>query len=302
MLAIAGVAAQLAPLQVAPQQAAAPADTAVPTPPPPSVPPPGVEQPAVGPAPAPAPPAPPQGPAPAPALAPMPAPAQPVPPGAAAPPPPLAPGPVNSLDAPSADAPPPDPPPNLCDEKKLPLRWPYLDLEYGGLDLDNRYTGYGVLWVHLGAYPWERLHVTARIGFAQSDASANEEQESLPPGFSRDISEGGTLPSVYGNLGLGYVFTSGGAFIFAPSATLHLSDNSDYGYGAGILVPFVWVTRGGFRIGFEASVMRVFGGSVRYTCTAMGAGAPCETGEVREFDRSPGAGFSAGFLVGYGLE
>ena len=181
----------------------------------------------------------------------------------------------------------------------MPLRWPYFDLEYGGLQLDNRYQSYGVVWAHVGAYAWQRLHLTGRVGVPQADAHENKEQ-SPPLGFSRNGATDEDLPSLYGNLGLGYVFTSSGSFVFAPSITFHLSDKSDYGYGAGVMVPFVWVTRGGFRIGFEASVMRVFGGSIRFTCTATQADAPCDAGEVREFNRAAGSGFSAGFIVGYG--
>lgn len=183
----------------------------------------------------------------------------------------------------------------------MPLRWPYFDLEYGGLQLDNRYHSFGVVWAHLGVFPSERLHLTARLGVPQADVEEDEEQ-SPPSGFGRRQRNDDALPGVFGNLGVGYVFTSSGSFVFAPSATLHLSDNTDYGYGAGVMVPFVWVTRRGFRIGFEASLMRAFGGSVRYTCTAPQAGAPCDTGEVRAFNRAPGSGFSAGFIVGYGSD
>jgi len=197
--------------------------------------------------------------------------------------------------------PPPDEPPKARDEAPLPLRWPYFDLEYGGLQLDNRYESYGMVWAHVGAYVWERLHLTARFGVPQADMHENKDQ-SPPLGFSRGSSEEEDLPGLFGNLGVGYVFTSNGSFVFAPSVTFHLSDKSSYGYGAGVMVPFVWVTRRGFRIGFEASLMRAFGGSVRYTCTATQADAPCDTGEVREFNREAGSGFSAGFIVGYGTD
>ncbi|HEY6725770.1 MAG TPA: hypothetical protein VI197_17165 [Polyangiaceae bacterium] len=181
------------------------------------------------------------------------------------------------------------------------MRWPYFDLEYGGLQLDNRYYSYGVVWAHAGVFAWERLHLTARVGVPQADVHENAEQ-SPPAGFSRPTSDGEDLPGVFGNLGVGYVFSSSGSFVFAPSVTLHLNDNSDYGYGAGVLVPFVWVTRRGFRIGFEASLMRAVGGSVHYTCTATQLDAPCDTGEVRAFNRAAGSGFSAGFIVGYGAD
>jgi len=214
---------------------------------------------------------------------------------APAPPAPLAPAPAATLESP-----PLEPPLTARDEVPVPLRWPYFDLEYGGVDLDNRYESYGVLWVHVGVYPWARLHVTARFGVAQADAHERTD-ESPPPGFS-SAPDDDSLPGAYGNLGVGYVVSSSGSFVFAPSLTLHLSDTSDYGYGAGVMVPFVWVTQRGFRIGFEASLMRVFGGSVRYTCTATQVDAPCDTGEVREFNREPGSGFSAGFIVGYAMD
>lgn len=203
-----------------------------------------------------------------------------------------APAPASNLDLP------PDEPLPPRAEPQVPLRWPYFDLEYGGLQLDNRYQSIGVVWIHVGAYAWERLHLTARFGVPQADMHENTEQ-SPPVGFTRGTNEE-DFPGLFGNLGVGYVFSSSGAFVFAPSITFHLSDKSDFGYGAGVMVPFVWVTRRGFRIGFEASVMRVFGGSVRYTCTTSQLDGPCDTGEVREFNRAAGSGFSAGFVVGYG--
>jgi len=198
--------------------------------------------------------------------------------------------PADNLESPPLDAPAP-----------VPLRWPYFDMEYGGLELGNRYQSYGIVWAHVGVYPWSRLHLTARIGVAQADIREQTE-ESPPPGFSGAAADDEDLPGVYGNLGLGYVLSSSGSFVFAPSLTLHLSENSDYGYGAGVMIPFVWVTRRGFRIGFEASLMRAFGGSIRYTCTATQVDAPCDAGEVREFNRAPGSGFSAGFLFGYAVD
>lgn len=192
------------------------------------------------------------------------------------------------------------PPRSRSDDSAL-LRSPYFDLEYGGLELDNRYQSYGMVWAHFGAYVWERLHLTARAGVAQADADDKTDQ-SPPPGYRYDAAEQEDVPGLYGNLGVGYVFSSSGSFMFAPSLTLHLTENSDYGYGVGAMIPFVWVTRRGFRVGFEVSIMRAFGGSVRFTCSASEVNAPCDTGEVREFNRSAGSGFSAGFIVGYGAD
>lgn len=183
----------------------------------------------------------------------------------------------------------------------MPLRWPYFDLEYGGLQMDNRYESFGVVWAHVGAFPHKRLHLTARVGVPQADMHQHEGQDP-PAGFSREPEDDEEFPGIFGNLGVGYVFTPSGSFIFAPSITLLLSDKSDYGYGAGVMVPFVWVSRRGFRVGFEASVMRAFGGSVRYTCTSSAPSGPCDLGEVREFNRDAGSGFSLGFLVGYGAD
>lgn len=213
----------------------------------------------------------------------------------------MAAAPAYNLDSPAPPDAPPHHAPSLQDETPVPLRWPYLDLEYGGLELENRYQTFGMLWVHIGAYGWERLHLTARVGFAQADAEDITSQAG-PPGFGRDVAPDEALPDIYGNLGVGYVFSSNGGFVFAPGLTLHLSDKGDYGYGAGVMIPFVWVTRGGFRIGFEASAMRTFGGSVRFTCTATQVDAPCDFGEVREFTRDAASGFSAGFIVGYGID
>jgi len=96
--------------------------------------------------------------------------------------------------------------------------------------------------------------------------------------------------------------TKSGSFILAPSLTALVPDKTEFGYGVGAMVPFVWVTDIGLRIGFEVSMLVALGGEARYRCIASSLDGPCETGEVRAFDRQRSSGFTASFTFGYGVD
>lgn len=181
----------------------------------------------------------------------------------------------------------------------MPLRSPYFDFEFGGLVMGNRFDALTTFWAHVGLYLFERINVAVRVGSSQSEVNEHENQEpplGYTPVFENDA------PNFFFNPVVGVVLTNKGSFIIAPSASFVVTDKSRFGYAAGVMVPFVWVTRSGFRIGFQGSLLASFGGSIRFRCGASGVEAPCDQGEVREFGRERSSGFSAGFLFGYGLE
>jgi hypothetical protein len=190
-------------------------------------------------------------------------------------------------------------PRQAVDEGPQPLRSPFFDLQLGGLDLRGRFETYDALWAQVGFYPARRFRVALRIG-APRDSSRDETEASLPEGYEPRGISNDDAPNLYGNPTVGYVFTDEGSFIVAPSISFLITNRNRYGYGAGVMFPFVWVTKRGFRVGFEISALMGFGGSVRGECTSTANPPTCDVGEVRAFNRSTASGFSASFSMGYG--
>jgi hypothetical protein len=180
-----------------------------------------------------------------------------------------------------------------------PLRTPFFDLQFGGIDLRGRFENYDTLWAQVGFYPSQRFRVALRIG-APRDTSRDRTRDVLPEGYDATRVSDDDAPDLYGNPSVGYVFTDDGSFVVAPSLSVLITNRSRYGYGAGVMFPFVWVTKRGFRVGFEVSALMGFGGSIRGECISTTTPPTCDTGEVRAFDREAASGFSASFLMGYG--
>jgi hypothetical protein len=179
------------------------------------------------------------------------------------------------------------------------LRSPFFDLQYGGLDLKDRFQTYEALWAQVGLYVAKRYRVALRVG-APREATRDDGSDAVPTGYTGEPTGGRDAPALFANATAGLVISEDGAFMMAPSLSFLLTDQSRYGYGTGVMLPFVWVTRRGFRIGFEASALVTFGGSIRGVCTATDPSV-CDSAEVRDFPRGQSSGFSLSFLVGYGM-
>jgi hypothetical protein len=181
---------------------------------------------------------------------------------------------------------------------------PFIDVLVGGINQERRFNHFLAFGLQAGLFAGGILRIAPQISMFTSEPDDTfgddfDFDEGLPAGFFADRSES---PAILWGGSLGVAVLSRQTFVFSPGLLALRTDVADYGTFVALNAPFEWVTDDGARVGFTVAFGRAMGGSVRATCTqTFGAPAPCDTGEVREFDREAGAAFYAHFQLGWGF-
>jgi hypothetical protein len=146
-----------------------------------------------------------------------------------------------------------------------------------------------------------RLRLGARALLPMADAYDNYEGEdgssTFMDGQFRALDSKPPTLIWAGSVGFAAVATE--ALAISPSLYVLGSDVADYGVVVGLGIPFEWVNQNGFRIGFDFAVVRGIGGEVFAECEPFVSPIPCESGEIRAFDRPGSSGFFSHFYIGW---
>ncbi len=163
---------------------------------------------------------------------------------------------------------------------------PFIQMSAGSLHLRERISTALAFGGEVGLFAWERLRASAR---ALVPITTVHDEISKPA----DMPDSSAW--LWG-FSLGAAANRQDGFAMTPSLQfLHVA-GGDFGSTLGFLVPFEWLTRGGFRVGFDFSLLYGFGGHYRPSDCAEGP--PCPG----EHDRPNSAGFIANFLLGHVFE
>ena len=163
---------------------------------------------------------------------------------------------------------------------------PFIQMSTGSFHLRERISSAIAFGGEVGLFAWERLRASARAVVPITRVHDEISKPSDMPDASAWL----------WGFSVGAAANRQDGFAMSPSVQfLHIS-GGDFGSTLGLQVPFEWLTQGGFRVGFDFSLLYGFGGHYRRSDCAQVA--PCPT----EHDRPNSAGFFANFLIGHVFE
>ena len=155
---------------------------------------------------------------------------------------------------------------------------PFVHMLGNSFYLRERVSSLAAFGGELGMFFVERLRLSARVLVpvaAVNDeitASADKDQASAWLwGFS-----------------VGAAANRQDGFAMSPSLQYLRPQGGDFGHNLGFIVPFEWLGRSGFRVGFDFSVLYGFGGHYRRPASQGGGTA----------DRPNATGFAASLMIG----
>ena len=181
---------------------------------------------------------------------------------------------------------------------------PFINAAAGGITISKHFDSSAYLGAEFGAFFDDRIRVSARALFPFGVAQGAP--ESLSNSEFRPIHS--AKPALIYGGGAGIALYSGQSFLLSLQANYQRTDVGDFGHMLALALPFEWMTNTGLRVGFEAGVLRAFGGQVFGECgpspfvfdsTNSQENLTCDIGEVRAFDREPGNGLWVHFALGY---
>lgn len=108
----------------------------------------------------------------------------------------------------------------------------------------------------------------------------------VPVGDTRDEATGDDASVWLWGVSLGVAAERQSGFVLSPSLQYLGMVGGDYGHTLGIHVPFEWLARSGFRIGFDFAMLYGFGGTY-------------ESDAGSEEERPNSAGFTVNLLLGH---
>lgn len=160
---------------------------------------------------------------------------------------------------------------------------PFVQMLGGGFHLRERLSSAAAFGGEFGFFAWDRLRAGVRAIIPVADL--NDE--------ASDAAVAGDPSAWMWGVSVGAATSRQAGFVMSPSLQFMEISGRDYGHLIGILVPFEWLSRSGFRVGFDFSVLYGFGGTYRTK--------PCPTCNTPDpiVDRPNSAGFTVNLVLGH---
>lgn len=157
---------------------------------------------------------------------------------------------------------------------------PFVQMLGGAFHFRERLSSAAAFGGEFGFFAWDRLRAGVRAIVPVADL--NDEASD---------NTGSDDPSAWmWGISVGAAATRQAGFVMSPSLQYLAMLGGDYGQMIGILVPFEWLSRKGFHVGFDFSVLYGFGGTYRTntcpTCSEL-------------VDRPNSAGFAVNLVLGH---